>query len=275
MDNINPNSLFGGILAQYGIKPIKPTGTNYEQLKCDWYNALTGNLSGADCPKCKNRGDFEYVDENGDIHRKNCECMARRKSVWAAEDSGLANVIERYTFDKFIVSENWQAKAKRIAQVYAADDSNAWLYVAGQSGSGKTHLCTAVCAELMAKGKSVKYELWTNIRKKLETLRFDEQKLDEYLRKLNNAEILYIDDFLKCRSDKLAVNCDLAFPIINARYVDGKKTIISSELLLTELMANSEYTALARRIEERSERFKIQILKDEKRIYRKVNNEKS
>lgn len=39
----------------------------------------------------------------------------------------------------------------------ARGESDDWLYLVGPAGSGKTHLCLAVCAEASARGRSVAY----------------------------------------------------------------------------------------------------------------------
>ena len=70
---------------------------------------------------------------------------------------------------------------------------------------------------------------------------------------LKNADVLYIDDFLKGKVRDADFN--LAFELLNYRYTQpSKRTIISTELDLPALRKIDE--ALARRIIERSEGYR-------------------
>ena len=48
------------------------------------YNSIPGNLNetdGIDCPICNNKGVIYRVDEAGCLCSRECECMAKRKSL--------------------------------------------------------------------------------------------------------------------------------------------------------------------------------------------------
>lgn len=107
------------------------------------YNALIGNLGYVDCPICKNKGLIARLDD-GYEKMTECSCMKQREAFRNIELSGLSDTLTENTFDKFVATEQWQQHAKRKAQAYA-DNPVGWLYIGGQSGSGKTHLCTAIC----------------------------------------------------------------------------------------------------------------------------------
>ena len=89
--------------------------------------------------------------------------MAIRRSIRRAEKSGLGDLLERHTFDRFQTPKPWQARAKQLAQDYAAAP-NGWFVASGASGSGKTHLCTAICRRLLDDGRAVRYDLWRRWR---------------------------------------------------------------------------------------------------------------
>lgn len=88
------------------------------------------------------------------------------------------------------------------------------------------------------------------------------------IRRRFQSLILYIDDFLKSNSNnsKFSDELNFAFEIINSRYNANKKTIISSELLISDI--NKYDSALAGRIAEKSAGFTIQIQKDDNKNYR-------
>jgi chromosomal replication initiation ATPase DnaA len=50
-------------------------------------------------------------------------------------------------FDKFIVTEQWQADAKQAAIDYSNNPDVNWFFAGGQNGSGKTHICTAIAGK--------------------------------------------------------------------------------------------------------------------------------
>ena len=94
------------------------------------------------------------------------------------------------------------------------------------------------------------------------------QNIKNKFKSICDTDILYIDDFLKSNSNnsKFSDELNFAFEIINSRYNANKKTIISSELLISDI--NKYDSALAGRIAEKSAGFTIQIQKDDNKNYR-------
>ena len=122
------------------------------------------------------------------------------------------------------------------------------MYFQGRPGSGKTHICTAICSDLMRKGKNVYYMAWRDESRTLKSL-MNSDEIDEPMRKLKRISVLYIDDFMKGGMSDADVR--LAFEILNARYNDSKlRTIISSEYSIEKILELDE--ALGSRIYERS-----------------------
>lgn len=251
----------------YDIPPIKPISREqFDKLQCDWYNELSGNMPYMDCHKCKNKGYIACMNDVGDIVHRECECMKIRRNFEAIHKSGLEQVLKHCTFEKFSTPELWQQRIKKKALDYLLIPDNKWLYVSGQSGCGKTHICTAICGDLMESGRTVKYVMWRDILHELQGLQF---KADEYQQRINEIQkidVLYIDDFLKnIDKSKMGTNLDFALEIINKRYVADHKTIISTELLIDDISAMD--TALSRRIIEKSAGYIIQVKRDTSRNY--------
>lgn len=246
----------------------KITPFELAQMRCDWYNETPGNLKYINCDKCKNKGYIAGLDENQNEMRFECNCMNKRKSIMNLERSGLGSLIRRYTFKAYETSEDWQLDVKNKAMAFAEESGNSWFYAAGQSGSGKTHICTAICTRLIADGHVVKYKIWRELFHELQSSQFDDLGYKNKINELCNTDVLYIDDFLKTNSNnnKIGDELNFAFEIINKRYNANKKTIISTELLISDIQKYD--SALAGRIAERAAGFIIQIKKDGAKNYR-------
>lgn len=221
----------------------------YERMVCDSENKKPGNLTGYDCPVCLNKG---YVMEYRDKRRIciRCGCMGARASVQRAAESGLQDLLRDYTLDTYQTVEPWQAAAKKAAERYLEEPAG-WFVASGAVGSGKSHLCVAICGELLMQGRAVRYLMWRDQINRLKT--FAEPEERDTLLKAKAADVLYIDDFLKCGRNEQPTKADLdiALEVIMARYNQpGKLTILSTERSVEELLDLDE--ALGSRVFERS-----------------------
>lgn len=250
------------ILAQSGIsrptqvsKPFDPIA--YEQRKAEMANQVPGNLPGLDCPKCLNRGYIHVVDELGMFKVQDCECMIRRRNIKRLERSGLKDMVERYTFDTWQTPERWQQKFKELAQQYVSEQDG-WFLTSGQSGSGKTHLCTAICSEFLAKGLDTRYMLWRDVAVEAKAVVNDDVAYARIVGPLKSVRVLYIDDLFKTGKGQTPTVADvnLAFEILNSRYNDKEKlTVLSTERSIDELLDIDE--AVGSRIYERSKGYRL------------------
>lgn len=249
-----------------------------EQFRVDTYNAEEGNRNeedGYDCRLCKNKGDTAELREYpAGIYTRAlvvCKCEEIRRSILRMRQSGLKDIIKDYTFDKFIAEEPWQQTIKQAAMDYAKE-AKGWFFLGGQSGAGKTHLCTAICREFLLAGKRVSYMLWRDEIVKIKSLATDGGELGALLERYKTADILYIDDLFKTGkgADTAAqrptvADINYAFEIINYRYNNPSLlTIVSSELTEDELLDIDE--AIGGRIFERAK--SISIAKNRDRNYR-------
>ena len=241
----------------------------YGKIKADSINKEKGKLIGYDCPQCLNRGNIAIPKEDGNVTFQECSCMKIRRCVQKMEASGLREVIERYTFDAYQDKESWQTSIKRGAVDYA-NKVDGWLLFCGQSGSGKTHLCTAVCRHLLLAGEEVRYMPWRQDIRELKAMESTNQI--EALKKLQTAPILFIDDLFKTgraadgSCNPTAADINLAFDIINYRYTKRLTTIISTERSPAELVDLDE--AVGGRIVEMSQGHTYCIEKKPGRNYR-------
>lgn len=222
----------------------------YELYKVKLQNQRREPPNGYDCPLCLNRGG-SYKREGGYTIFVQCSCVAIRRSIRRAKDSGLGDLLEERTFERFQTPEPWQVKAKKLAQEYAAAP-NGWFVTSGVSGSGKTHLCTAICKRFMDDGRAVHYEIWRETAQKIKAATLDGDTRSKLLAPLKNVEVLYLDDFLKTAKGTAPTKADIeiAIDIIGARYnAKNTLTLLSTELTVDELL--SLEVSLGGRIHER------------------------
>ena len=270
------------ILAKFGsATTFDVSPKDYEQFKVDGLNNTVGNRNeedGYDCPICKNKGFVAKLVDNEDGTYSHCmaecKCVEVRNSIMRMKRSGLKDIIKDYTFDKFMASEPWQKAIKEAAMEYA-ENPVGWFALCGQSGAGKTHLCTAISRKFLLSGKRVVYMLWRDEIVKIKEAAKgseDSNELRDLLDRYKTAEVLYIDDLFKTgraadntMPKPTPADINYAFEIINYRYNNPSLlTIISSELTEDELLDIDE--AIGGRIYERAKTFTI--AKNRDRNYR-------
>ena len=253
------------------MKPDAPFDlAAYMRRNCERWNRTEGRLGGLDCPECKNRGYFMVVVDgpNGPSEgMQECRCMAVRRSLERIERSGMATALKTCRFDTYQAREGWQIEAMETAKRYSKDSGEWWLFMGGAIGSGKTHLCTAVCRQLILR-MPVLYAIWPEELQTLKATRFDEGEYTARMRRLMDVELLYLDDFLKvCRGQApTATDVQIAHELINHRYATHRKTIISSERTLDEIVEIDQATG--GRIMERCGEYVVDIGRDERRDWR-------
>lgn len=219
------------------------------------------------------------TDEEGNVRFAECACAKRKRAEKLLKQSGLADVIEKQTFDSFQDETQTQKIIKTKASEYLRDLLVAreewnprapWFYVGGNPGSGKTHICTAICGELLKQNIAVKYMKWVEESRRLKFFIHDDD-FDELVRDYSEVSVLYIDDLLKQKfsDDPVFTEADIkiAFTILNERYIRNKPTIISSEWdLIRHLLPADEGTFS--RVYERCKGHTVSISRDQRNNYR-------
>lgn len=244
----------------------KPDPEEYAQIQLDLYNQIHGDLDGYDCPVCLNKGNYHAL-VNGEIVTRVCDCMQVRKAYWNLQKSGLIDLVDRYRFDNFRRDTPWRDAMYKAAQAFV-DDKSSWMYIGGQPGCGKTHICTAAVAELLRKGEPARYMLWREEVVRLRALVNDNEEYSRIIKPYENVKVLYIDDFFKAPSGKDPTDGDIniAYSLINHRYNKGLKTIISSERSLGDVTRIDEATGS--RIAQMAQGLTVTIGRDPGKNYR-------
>ncbi len=241
------------------------------RLRAAKFNSESGNLPGPDCPKCNRKGVIAVARADGSLYSLPCSCAPTRAYVRRMETSGLRDVLNRFTFETYQAVEPWQKDLKEKAMNYA-NNPDGWLFIGGQSGCGKTHLCTAVCNELLRLGGHVVYMPWREEVEKLKDYSISGEARAQLKSLFMNAPVLFIDDLYKCGRaadgtyTPSGADVGIAYDIINYRWAQHLPTIISTERSTDELVAIDEATGS--RIAERAGRNRIYVTKKPGRNYR-------
>lgn len=193
------------------------------------------------CKRCEDSG---YSDGGY------CECVKDIARTLVAEELSAEMPVGSCRFDNFSLdyypdqpNEKGQNPRKRATAILAmckkfvSDFPHGVrsLLFMGETGLGKTHLSLAIVSAVSAKGYSVVYgpaeKLFSAAEKEHFSYSGDTEKLDSLL----GCDLLVIDDlgteFLSAFTSSLFYN------IINSRLLEGKPTIISTNLSIGELEA--------------------------------------
>ncbi len=211
----------------------------YVSLLVEQMNEQVGNLDGCDCAKCKNRG-YYYVNRGDWAEKVVCGCMKNRKVLSLAQHSGLGALLETCKFENFRdFGEAWLKNIYTRAQEFLSDNKP-FFFMGGQVGAGKSFVCTSMVNEYIRREMDCKFVMWSELATMLkQNVMNDANKYNEIMTEIQNATVLYIDDFFN--TTPTVADIDKAFQIINFRYnqarIKPKRyiTLISSERMLPEI----------------------------------------
>ena len=201
-----------------------------------------------DCPDCHDTG---YVDT------KMCHCLREALIRENLKSSGIGNLIEMQSFDNFDLSRyrGNEEEFRRMEQNFAAAKSYAEnfpknrgnLLLIGPTGTGKTHISTAIAKTVISQGFDVLYDSIQNILSAFEHDRFragygqDEATAKKYL----DVTLLVIDDLGTEFTNAFTVS--VLYNLLNERENRGLSTVISTNLSvkkLTEIYEDRIYSRM-------------------------------
>ena len=226
------------------------------------WNARKGGLTGYQCDICHNKG-YIVRHENGEMISSECNCMKIRSTIRGIRESGLEEQLRKCKFQNFETTEPWQQAMKSAAMDFLTE-SAIGFFIGGQSGSGKTHICTAIVGGMIKKGMSARYFVWREDSPILKSI-VNDVEYALRMREFKQTDCLYIDDLFK-QVTITDADIKLAFELIDYRYRNKMVTIISTELTEDALLGVDE--ALGGRILQMSRGHRMVIAKDPKRNYR-------
>lgn len=192
------------------------------------------------CPKCC---------DTGFIMATPCECYTAKKIKYLFEYSNLSDVMKEYTFDKFRLdcysnepygefmspSKNAGLILSRCKNFAEKDEFKQGknLYLFGDTGLGKTFLCSCIANSLIEKGVSVLYQTAYNIITEMEEQKFRYAENTEKTSLYYNIPVLIIDDL--GTEFPSSFTSAVIFDIINNRLIRNLSTVISTNLKIDEL----------------------------------------
>ena len=214
------------------------------------------------CTKCNNTG-WIFIEKDGTTYAQECTCVKQRQSLARLERSGLSKLIDKYTFERYETNYDFQKQLLEKAKSFI-NKKGVWFTVVGVSGSGKSMICTAICGELLKKGKEIRFMSWltesVKLKQNINNFEVYEPLIEDY----KTCDVLYIDDFFKSDNTVIPSSADikLANEILNYRYNNGLTTLLSSERTMKQLIDIDE--AVAGRIIEMSEDYLTELIGKEK-----------
>lgn len=224
--------------------------------------------SGVECARCGNKGSVAVVDADGPrLVVRPCACRSRRATALRLKVCGMLDRARQCSFERFRTDTPLQTRMKELSLAWLEEPKLPWLAFCGQSGAGKTHLCTAAFVQAVARrGLPGEYMLWGPA---LREIRGEQpERGAALLARYRDAPLLYVDDLFKGRADLPVSDWDLrlAFELLDHRYSNRLPTILSTERSFPELVRMDE--AIAGRLRERSGKYLINISPEPEKNYR-------
>ena len=193
------------------------------------------------CPICRDTGFLE----NG----FRCSCLKTLVAQYMGNTSNLTEYMKEQTFDRvdyslfarqpkeggrepLAVMKTAYEKGLRFAETF--DTTHANLLLMGNAGTGKTYLSSCIANHALERGKSVYYQTAFRLFELLEKLKFDrllpqeEEQAAYMVRQLSDTELLIIDDL--GTEFVTSYTAAAAFDLINTRLLQGKSTVLSTNL---------------------------------------------
>ena len=189
------------------------------------------------CPKCRDTG---YV--NG----KMCSCLKALYNAEVTRELGTLLKNSDECFEKFDLSLYGSAResleivfdtCREYAQSFSDRSMN--LLFQGGTGLGKTFLSACIARVVAENGHSVCYDTASSALEAFETKKFsrDIQTAENAAVKVErmlDCELMILDDLGTEMPTPMAVSA--LYTLINTRLVNGRKTVISTNLTDAELL---------------------------------------
>ncbi len=188
--------------------------------------------------------------DTGAVGTKICHCLKEIMIRERIATSAMGRLIEVQSFDNFdLECYAYDPKVKeRMSMILAMaknyvrdfDKKRENLLLIGPTGTGKTHISTAIARELIHKGYDVIYDSTQNIISDFEADRFrsgygrEESRSEKYL----DCTLLIIDDLGTEFSNQFTLAT--IYNLLNSRQNKGLATIISTNLSPDELARKYE-----------------------------------
>jgi DNA replication protein DnaC len=192
------------------------------------------------CEKCKDTG---YVGN------QKCHCFNQRLIEKYYELSNMGKLVKKQNFSTFDIhlfsdeiphGEDMSPKSNMkmilsdaLEKIDLVGKESVNLLFYGNSGLGKTFLCSCIAKAVMDNGQSVAYTSAIQLFEFLSEYKLRRTVVNDEIEMLKTCDLLIIDD-LGTENVNAFTTSEL-FGIINSRMIEEKSTIISTNLKLVEL----------------------------------------
>ena len=188
--------------------------------------------------------------DTGFVGTRMCSCLKQLLITKNIQSSGMGNLIDKQSFENFsldVFNSNPEIKARmernlKIAKAFADNFANhhSNLLLIGTTGTGKTHVSTAIAKTVITQGFDVLYDSAQNIIDDFETDKFKSgsNRTESLSEKYLECELLIIDDLGAEFVTQFSVSA--LYNLINTRQNKGLSTIISTNLSAGELAGKYE-----------------------------------
>lgn len=183
------------------------------------------------CTKCNDSG---YVDGGY------CDCLIEEINNLLKLESGFINLedFSQANFDLFENKEYMQLLYQKMQKWCSGNFDKTIVFLAGQTGVGKTHLMKCMANELIKKHKLVyltsSFAMHQDFVKSYATRNLEEK--NELINKYLTPEVLFIDDLgTEIRSNR-EITVNYLYQIINERKMKKLPTVITSNLSIEDVM---------------------------------------
>lgn len=195
---------------------------------------------------CKDRG-VVFIDNNTVRH---CECIQRRKVERLFKASKITEEFQKINFTSFETEDRPEIvlESKILATEYfkafdrVKHTRKNSLAILGQPGAGKTHLLIAVANNLIRRKQQ--NVLYFPYREGFDEIKDDLDQAEAKMQQMKEVDVLFIDDLFKRGPTDYELK--QMYSVINARYLNHKPILVSSEWYVDDLLEIDE--ALGSRI---------------------------
>ena len=188
------------------------------------------------CEKCRDSGVYR-----GGV----CDCLRRLYNAELTRDVGVLLRNGDESFEKFdlslyddralpgssVIPRETMKKVLAIAKDYAGSfpEGAGNLLFQGGTGLGKTYLSACVARAVAAKGFSVCYDTAAAAIGSFEAQKFSRsEEADAHVKRMLSCDLMILDDLGTEMPTPMAESA--LYTLINTRLIEGKKTIISTNL---------------------------------------------
>ncbi len=203
--------------------------------KEDWLDEIVS------CEKCRDSGIYR-----GGV----CDCLKKLYNAELTRNLGVLLKNGNESFEQFDLSlyddrplpgsstapRETMKKVLSIARDFADrfPDGDSNLLFQGRTGLGKTFLSACIAREVAAKSFSVCYDTASAVIGSFEAQKFShDEEADKRVKRMLSCDLMILDDLGTEMPTPMAESA--LYTLINSRLVEGRKTIISTNLSYDEM----------------------------------------